>query len=164
MEIVSFDKYFISMCFLVAMRSKDESTHIGAVIVDSKNRIRSCGYNSFVRGINDNVSERQERPEKYYWFEHAERNSIYNAPISVEGCRMYTSGIPCADCCRGIVQAGIVEVIYWKGWDDTNSDLWIEHAKRSLQMFEEAGVKVRAYDGDIITKITCFKQGQFIEL
>ena len=25
---------------------------------------------------------RQERPEKYYWFEHAERNSIYNAARS----------------------------------------------------------------------------------
>jgi len=70
------------------MRSKDKSTHVGAVVVDDLNIVRSMGYNSFVRGINDDVPERQERPEKYFWFEHAERNAIYNSQLSLRGCRM----------------------------------------------------------------------------
>ena len=44
------------------------------------NEIRSTGYNSFPKGLNDDLQERQERPEKYYWIEHAERNALYNAP------------------------------------------------------------------------------------
>lgn len=41
----------MTMVYLVAMRSKDESTHIGAVVVGEMKEIRSTGYNSFVRGI-----------------------------------------------------------------------------------------------------------------
>jgi len=121
MEKILWDDYFMTMVYLVAMRSKDSSTHIGAVIVDEFNIVRSMGYNSFVRGINDDVSERQQRPEKYFWFEHGERNAIYNARgQDLRGCRMYTNGMPCMDCSRGIVQVGIKEVIVDKKWDDGN--------------------------------------------
>ena len=72
-------EYFYDMANLVAKKSKDQSTQIGAVIVVPDNEIRSIIYNSFPSGINDDLQERQERPEKYYWIEHAERNALYNA-------------------------------------------------------------------------------------
>ena len=82
-------------------------------------KIVSTGYNSFPRGIDDNVAERQERPEKYFWFEHAERNAIYNAArigVSTKGCTMFlTCDIPCADCARGIINAGIIKVYVMDG-------------------------------------------------
>lgn len=161
-EFVSWDTLFMSMVYLVATKSKDKNTHIGAVIVGPDNEVRSVGYNSFVRGINDYVSDRQERPEKYFWFEHAERNSIYNAAlvgIPVKGCKMYTNGIPCMDCARAVVQAGINEVIVDKSWDDSNYGQWLEHAKRSIDMFKESGVKLRFYEGDLI-KIHKFRRGE----
>ena len=71
--------YFLNIAEQIKLKSKDESTQIGAVIVGDDNEILSTGYNSFPRGLNDNKPERQERPEKYFWFEHAERNAIYNA-------------------------------------------------------------------------------------
>jgi len=105
------------------------------------------------RGINDYVEERQQRPEKYYWMEHAERNSIYNAArigVSLRETTMYlTCGIPCSDCARGIISSGI-KTVYCKQQDTTrNREHWDEHAKRSLQMFEESGVRVIFYDGEI---------------
>jgi dCMP deaminase len=153
MEIPSWDDYFMTMVYLVASRSKDQSTHIGAVIVGDKNEVRSLGYNSFPRGLKDDVLERQERPEKYFWFEHGERNAIYNATlmgVSLKDCRMYTNGIPCMDCARALVQSGINEVIVDKKWDADNSEKWSENAKRSLEMFSEVGVKVRYYSGNFI--------------
>ena len=75
---MNWNKYFMSIAALVSMKSKDQKTHHGAVIVGPNNEIRSTGYNSFVRRLKDDVPERQERPEKYHWFEHAERNAIYN--------------------------------------------------------------------------------------
>lgn len=164
MEVSKKDDVFMSMAYLIASLSKDKSTHIGAVIVGPKNEIRSVGYNGFVRGINDDVSERQERPEKYYWMEHGERNAIYNANlvgISLEGCRMYTNGVPCMDCARAIIQSGIKEVIVDKSWDSENKDVWLENAKRSLEMFEEAGVKISYWDGDLV-EIKKFRRGEFI--
>jgi dCMP deaminase len=125
--------------------SKDQSTKIGAVIVGPDDEIRSTGYNSFPRGLDDENPERQERPEKYFWFEHGERNAIYNAARhggSLKDCRMYLScHIPCTGCARAIIQVGIKEVILGK--EASHSTKWAEEATRSQRMFDEAGVKVR---------------------
>ena len=121
---------------------------IGAVIVGPDNEIRSTGYNSFPKGLNDDLQERQERPEKYYWIEHAERNALYNAAkigVSTKNCVMYLNcGVPCCDCARGIINAGI-KTIYVCEKDITKSDHWLEHSKRSQIMFEESGVEVIRY-------------------
>lgn len=158
---VSWDQLFMTMVYLVASKSKDEQTHIGAVVVGPDNEIRTTGYNSFVRGCDDLRPERQERPEKYYWFEHAERNSIYNATlmgVSLKGCKMYTNGIPCMDCARAIIQSGITEVIVDKEWDEGNLEIWKQHAERSLRLFSECGVSVRYFDDDCI-KINKYRKG-----
>ena len=133
----------------VKLKSKDQRTHIGAVIVGSDNEIVSTGYNSFPRGINDDIQERQERPEKYYWVVHAEMNAILNAArigVSTKDCTMYlTCGVPCSDCCRGIINSGIKR-IYCKKEDTTrNREHWDAHAARSRVMFEESGVEVLFY-------------------
>jgi len=142
-------EYFQNLAHQVKLKSKDENTQIGAVIVGKDKEIVSTGYNSFPRGIKDNKKERQERPEKYFWFEHAERNAIYNAArigVSTKGCTIYLScGIPCADCARGIINAGIVR-IFCERQDTTKGIIWAESSEKSWEMFEEAGVKVCFYD------------------
>lgn len=163
--MVSWDDYFMSMVYLVAAKSKDARTHIGAVIVGPDNEIKSTGYNSFVRGLKDDVPKRQEKPEKYFWFEHAERNAILNATLigtSLKGCKIYTNGIPCMDCSRAVVQSGIKEVIVDKSWDDENRGDDLEHTKRALQMFEETGVKVRYWEGKLLN-IEKFRRGEVTE-
>jgi dCMP deaminase len=160
------DDYFMTMVYLAAMRSKDNKTHIGAVIVGPNNEVRSTGYNSFVRGLNDKVLARQEAPEKYFWFEHAERNAIYNATlmgISLKGCRMYTNGIPCADCARGIIQTGINEVIVDYEWNKGNSKKWADSTKRALAMFNETKVEVRYWKGKFV-KPQKFRRGVWQDL
>ena len=143
-------EYFYNIAEQVKEKSKDERTKIGAVIVGKNKEIVSTGYNSFPRGINDYKKERQERPEKYYWFEHAERNAIYNAArigVSTKGCTMYlTCGVPCADCARGIINAGIERIFVTRNTSGAKSQKWVDSAERSLEMFEEAGVSVQWYD------------------
>jgi dCMP deaminase len=146
---LSWAEYFRNIAGQVKTKSKDQYTQIGAVIVGKNNEIVSTGYNSFPRGINDTVQERQERPEKYFWFEHAERNAIYNAArigVSTEGCIMYlTCDIPCADCTRGIINAGITKVVCNQYAGGAKGPQWAESIRRSLIMFEEAGVTVEYY-------------------
>jgi dCMP deaminase len=143
-------EYFLNIAESVKLKSKDRRTQIGAVIVGEDNEIVSTGFNSFPRGINDDVDERQLRPEKYYWMEHAERNALYNAArigVSTKNTTMYlTCGIPCTDCAKGIISSG-VKAIYCKTEDTTkNREYWDEHAKRSLPMFQEAGVDIFYYE------------------
>jgi dCMP deaminase len=159
---MDWDSLFMNMVYLVAMKSKDQSTHIGAVIVGPDNEVRSVGFNSFPRGINDNVPERQQRPEKYHWMAHGETNSVYNAAmagISVKGCRMYTNGVPCTGCVHAVINAGIKEVIVDKTWDDANYNQWKDQAERTRAMFAEAGVGLRFWEGDLI-QICRFRDGK----
>jgi len=141
-------EYFRTIAHQVKLKSKDNNTQIGAVIVGRDNEILSTGYNSFPRGINDLRTERQERPEKYYWFEHAERNAIYNAArigVSLKDSTMYlTCDMCCTDCTRGIINSGIKKVYLEKG-GGAKGQIWNEHAQRSIQLFKEAGVEVYYY-------------------
>ena len=95
--IPGWDQYYLQICQVVAGRSKDPNTQIGCVVVGPNHEIRSTGYNSFPRGIRDDVPERLVRPAKYLWIEHAERNAICNAAragTATEGCTIYVEIMP----------------------------------------------------------------------
>ena len=113
-SIPGWDQYYLNICKAVACRSKDPNTQLGCVIIGPNHEIRSTGYNSFPRGIRDDVPERLARPAKYLWIEHAERNAICNAAragTATEACTIFVEIMPCMDCARAIVQAGITEVV-----------------------------------------------------
>lgn len=146
---MNWTEYFYNIAQQVKEKSKDNNTKIGAVIVGKDKEIVSTGYNSFPRGIEDEKTKRQSKPEKYFWFEHAERNAIYNAArigVSTKGCTMYlTCGIPCADCARGIINAGISKIFIMRD-AGAQSKKWEDSAARSNEMFSEAGVKIEWYN------------------
>ena len=139
-------KRFMEVAELVSTWSKDPSTKVGAIVVGPDREIRSTGYNGLVRGVDDNKPERLERPTKYDFFEHAERNAIYNACLtgtSLKGCVMYATHAPCTDCARAIIQAGIAMVVTHKVEIDesTPQNTWRDKLGYSREMFDEAGVE-----------------------
>lgn len=120
-RLETWDALFIEIARTYARKSKDASTRVGAVIVGPDRDQRAGGFNGLPRGVVDDPvrfpwsKSRHERPEKYSWYEHAERNAIYNAArvgTATGGCTLYVAGgPPCADCARAVIQAGIVEVV-----------------------------------------------------
>ena len=50
---MNWPEYFLGIAEQVKLKSKDQRTNIGAVIVGEDNEIVSTGYNSFPRGINE---------------------------------------------------------------------------------------------------------------
>lgn len=159
---MDWDDYFMTLVYLTAMKSKDSATHLGAVIVDKDNTILSIGYNGLPRGLEYNHA-RLQRPEKYYWFEHAERNAIYNAiriGVDTSGSTLYTNGTPCCDCARAVIQSGIKKVIVDKEWDNQNQDVWLEQAQRSKIMFEEVNIELVLWEGKIYRQIEKFRRGK----
>ena len=146
---MNWKEYFLNIAEQIKLKSKDESTQIGAVVVGVNNEILSTGYNSFPRGLNDLKPERQLRPEKYFWIEHAERNAVYNAAlsgISLKNSTIYlTSGLPCMDCARGIVNSGIKKVFCKEICTTKNKDMWDEHQVRSKELLTECGVEIEYY-------------------
>jgi len=144
MKQVNWDEYFMQMAELVATKSKDRSTKVGCVIVGPNHEVRTTGYNGFCRGVNDDVDFRHEKPEKYFWTEHAERNAIFNAArngIPLEGCTAYVTLLPCADCTRGLIQSGVKRIFVCISGDATIK--WQESFEYSYVMALEAGVEIK---------------------
>lgn len=145
---ISWEKLYSELAKLISRRSRDKDTKVGAVIVDPEDHIIvSMGYNGLPRGLDDSKKERYERPEKYHWFEHAERNAIYNASrigIPLKGCIIVCTHIPCSACARGIIQSGITKVFHLERHVPEHR---VEECKRAYYMFKEKHIVVE-YIGD----------------
>ena len=163
----SWDQMYMNMCYEVASRSPDESTHSGCYIATTDNTPISFGYNGFPRGI-ENTPERQQRPLKYQYFEHCERNAFYNAGREGKSCmgaKIYVNWLTCADCARGIIQEGLSEVIVHKQGQEAflmsrNDTVWTEDHDIVIGMFAEAGVDFRWYTGPIRMGLTGMWSGK----
>jgi len=160
--MTNWHKRFMDLTEHIAQWSKDRSTKLGCVIVGPDNEIRSTGYNGFPRGIDDTLDARHERPEKYLWSEHAERNAIYNCArmgVSTKGCRIYVPWFPCMDCARAIVQSGISQVIYKK--PDLEEPRWARWAvsfRASKELFLESNTDLVVYESEVGDLISVAKE------
>ena len=129
---------FLDLADHVATWSKDPRTQVGCVIVDKHNRIVSLGFNGFPRGVKDLAERYNHRPTKHLFVAHAERNALDNAPLSVEGCTLYSPLLPCSECAKSIIQKGITKVVSYEPVEDVEHFHW--HVTK--QMFLEAGVQL----------------------
>lgn len=143
------DDRFMDIANTVAKWSScyQENRQVGAVIARDK-RILTTGYNGAGSGIK-NCKDRGECMRKKLNIEsgtrqelcfavHAEQNAIIQAArmgISVENATLYCTHQPCVICAKMIINSGIIRVVYSQGYPD----------EFSLQMFEEAGVKLEKY-------------------
>lgn len=144
LNVPSWDEFFLRMMYLVASKSKDQRTQVGAVLVKNK-AVFATGYNGISPGVREDIAERHIKPLKSYFYEHAERNSIYfcaQQGISTMGAIMYTNGVPCADCARAIVRAGIKEVVTHKAVTG-EFKTWKESIEIGGLILKEARVKHR---------------------
>jgi dCMP deaminase len=149
------DKKYLFLSDKIAALSKDRSTKVGAVIIDEYNVSPiSFGYNGMPRGLDDNNTERNERPEKYFWYEHAERNAIYNAARDLlQDSIMFTSYFPNMESARAIVSTGIKTVVIEESSNYPKNNEEEEIFKRVRQLFKETGVVIESIDLKTIENI-----------
>ena len=165
---ISWDETFMGATYLIAAKSHDEQTKIGAVIVAPDKTITAWGYNGLPRG----VSYRKEimvAPEKYKWMCHAEENAIHNAHRGgkpIIGHSVYVNLLPCNVCARGIAQAGITEVIVHKNSHDfymesseKDQNYWLDAFECTREIFSETGTRLRWLDYQLVMP-TGFFNGQ----
>ncbi len=145
-ERPSWDQYFMDIAKVAATRSNCSRRQVAAVLVRDC-RIISTGYNGTPRGVR-NCSDggcprcSSDTPSGTNLAQclcsHAEENSIVQAAyhgIAVKGATLYTTFSPCLLCAKMIINAGIVEVVYFQRYsiDDV-----------SMALLKEGGVIVRA--------------------
>ena len=66
--------------------------------------------------------------------------------VSLKGSTIYlTCGMPCADCARAIINAGIKIVYCKEECTTTNKQKWEESKRIAAEMLKECGVEVIFY-------------------
>lgn len=151
------EKYWLDVCNVVASNSKCLSRKVGAIIVRDT-FIVSTGYNGPPIGyphcnnfdtLNSICPRRKKGYEASEGLEycpavHAERNAISIAAKlghSTDRCTIYLNcGIPCFECAKSLINAGIKEVVV--------KDM-VDYEKRGIygrELFTSSGVKIRGYE------------------
>lgn len=145
-DYISWDEYFMGIALFSAQRSKDNSTQVGACIVNADKKIVSVGYNGMPTGCLDDDMPWDRTGDflntKYPFVCHAELNAILNSNIQgVNGGTLYVTLFPCNECAKAIIQCGIKRVVYL---DNKYADT--DGVKASAMMFEKCGIQVDRYE------------------
>ncbi len=130
------DEYFLKMAMLVSERATCPRMHVGCVLVRDK-QILATGYNGSLPGqphcydvgcmIEDGHCIRTI---------HAEMNAIIQCAlhgVTTEGATAYVTNMPCTNCTKALIGAGIKEVVVFSDY----------HKTKAEEFFEASGVKIR---------------------
>jgi dCMP deaminase len=138
------DDYFLELADVVGKRGTCDRGRCGAVITHS-NRIIMTGYAGSPAGqphcdeVGHDMQERKHSDgtlsNHCVRTSHAEENAIVHAArfgTSLDGATLYTKMMPCINCARLIITAGIIRVVAAHGY----------HAStKSSELFDSAGVE-----------------------
>jgi dCMP deaminase len=137
---------YMRLAAICARQSPDQSTQNGAVIVGDWGAVMAC--NAPPAGVHRSVAVRHERPEKYAYTEHAERNVIFGAArarhFSTHKATMYCLWAACDDCARAIIASGIERLVTLGSLRGRTRTDW--NLSRADEMLAEAGVDLEIVD------------------
>ncbi len=132
----AWDNYFLKLAMLVSERATCPRMHVGCVLVKDK-RILSTGYNGSIPGdghceddgcmIVDNHCVRTI---------HAEMNAIIQCSIhgvNAQGATAYVTNMPCTNCAKALIAAGIKEVIIFSDYHNTLAEDFFAKAKVEIK-------------------------------
>jgi len=143
-------KYFKLAQTTANLFSKDPSTKVGCILLAPESlQVLSLGYNGMPRNIDETDPSRWERPIKYSYVEHSERNCLYNAcrsGVCTNNSIAITTLFPCCDCCRALIQSGVKTIVTLEpdmsnprwGSDFGISKIMIEESKTNLILLKES--------------------------
>jgi dCMP deaminase len=142
----TWNDYFLGLAKVASQRSHDIHTQHGCVITDRNNRILGVGYNGFPKELDDSLLPKN-RPEKYPWMIHAERNALSNCVVRPDEGIAYVTGQCCNDCIMALWQEGIKKVFMI---DDHGTKLFDTEQQKIFDTFiEMSNMKIYKISPDL---------------
>ncbi len=134
---------FFELADQAKIKSCDKHTKLGAIILDTNGKVLIESCNTIPQGL-EITDDRLERPIKYQYIEHAERNACFYAAkhgIKLEGTILLMScnPIPCTECARAVIQSGI-KMIIGRDIENVASKKWDDSCNFALELLKEAGI------------------------
>lgn len=144
-------KDLLKTCYKYAQTNTHHpSTHNGALLVE-KGTVILKGKNVLPRGVKLTKS-RIAGDNKHTYPNHAERDLIYKAAkkgVKTNGLTMVMPWVPCIPCANCVISSGIKNLIVHKQMVEKTKEGWRKELEDALNILDEAGVKIIAYDGEV---------------
>ncbi len=144
---IPWDKAWINIAQIFAQRTTCIKFKVGCVLVGAGNRHSTIGYNGSPSGAPNCCEVGCAKDEgKRCRGCHAEINAIincYGAPQMFAGGTVYATVLPCNDCAKALVQAGIKRVVYIEDYIRQESG---NESEATLNTFKENGTKVEQWN------------------
>lgn len=152
MERISWDQYFMAQSHLLALRSTCTRLMVGATIVRDK-RIIAGGYNGSVSGSIHCIDEGCYVIDGHcVRTVHAEANALLQCAkfgVPTENADIYVTHFPCLQCCKQLIQSGIVTVYYAEDY---------KNHPYAVELFAEVGVKTKKVELDYLAVDTNYQE------
>lgn len=140
-QLSSRDRTFMEMARAAARRSTCLSRRQGALLVSARGHVIAVGYNGPPTGFPHPKSCQRLR-DAYCSTEnldscddvHAEENALIHAGMNganPSGGTLYTVMSPCLRCARMLINAGVVEIVYERVYDE-----------RAMRMLDVGGIEL----------------------
>jgi len=133
MQRENWNTYFMRLAIQTSTRSTCNRLNAGVVLVKDK-MILSSGYNGSPRGLPHcidvgclMVNSHCKRTV------HSEANAIVQAArtgVNINGATAYVTHIPCYDCFKLLINAGIVKIYYNKDYNNKTNETVFSTAKQ----------------------------------
>src|SRR5579859_6406852 len=131
-----FNKIWLREAYTEALKSPDTSTQNGAILIGRDGYTIGKGHNTLPYNV-QMTPERLERPAKYLYTEHAERNAIFRAAyygFAIAGSTLICPWAACHDCARAIIQTGVKALITHQDAFDRSPQHWIDSIQTAYDM------------------------------
>jgi len=137
----SWDEYFMMAAKLVATMATCPKLHVGTVIVKNR-RIISSGFNGSPPGY-PHCTEAgclliEGEGSSCRRVVHSEHNAVLQNSGIIAGATLYTPYLPCVDCMKVIISAGVAEVVY-----EGEYKSYKPRYKMSRELAVEGSIKLR---------------------
>ncbi len=136
----SWEEYFLKVAMLVSERATCPRMHCGCVLVRDK-RILSTGYNGSIPG-DDHCEDVGCRVVDNHCIRtiHAEMNALLQCSIhgvSTAGATAYVTNMPCTNCAKSLIAAGIKEIVIFSDYHDTLAEDFFKIAQVELKRINQ---------------------------
>lgn len=144
----SWNQYFMDIASLVARRSTCRRRQVGAIAVRDK-RVLATGYNGAPSGmphcldlgcLREDMDIPSGQRHELCRGLHAEQNVIIQAAyhgVCIRGATLFCTNLPCSICTKMLINAGIHDIRYLRGYADSMAE----------EMMKTAGVKLTRIGG-----------------
>jgi len=133
-------EYFLDLAATVSRRSTCLRRKVGAVLVDTHNRVISTGYNGAPSGLlhcnvvgclREELNVPSGKDHQLCRGLHAEWNALMSAADkdAIVGSTLYCTTSPCITCSKLLINFGVRNVYYSVKYDDEYAKLLLDEAK-----------------------------------